>query len=164
MLVSPPGRSLLDVRAAQLQDRYGPEAAEALRSTVAGLLATRTLPPLDAMGTEIRPLLPAAEVGFLAELDGLDPALEAARVRARSLIVAPANPAPYDPAAWPPRSPGGAEVLVSGRSGSTLSPARRPPRTRRTGRPDARPRRRAGPGIHRARHRGDRTAHPFLAT
>ena len=32
VLISTPGRSLLDVRAAQLQSRYGPEAAERMRA------------------------------------------------------------------------------------------------------------------------------------
>ena len=119
VLVSTPGRSLLDVRAAQLQSRYGPEAAEALRSEVANLLTTRTVPPLDALRTEVRPLLPAQEAGFLAQLYGFDPAAEAARVKAQTMIVVPADPAPYDPQRLAAAIPG-AQVVNSVGTGSTL--------------------------------------------
>lgn len=119
VLISTPGRSLVDVRAAQLQAQYGPESADALRSIVAGLIATKTLPALDTMRTEIRPLLPAAEAGFLAELYGMDPAAEASRVKARTLIVVPADAAPYDPGRLAAAVPG-AEVLTSAGSGPTL--------------------------------------------
>jgi len=119
VLISTPGRSLVDVRAAQLQARYGPEAADALRSEVAKLLATRTVPPLDALRTELRPLLPAQEAGFLADLFGFDPAAEAAKIKAPTMIVVPADAAPYEPqrlAAAIPR----AQVVTSVGSGSTL--------------------------------------------
>ncbi len=119
VLVSTPGRSLADVRAAQLQARYGPESAEALRSVVAGLLATRTVPALDELRTELRPLFPAEEAGFLADLYGMDPAAEAARVRAQTMIVAPADPAPYDPQRLAAAIPG-AQVVNSVGNGATL--------------------------------------------
>ncbi len=119
VLISTPGRSLVDVRAAQLQARYGPEAAEALRSEVANLLATRTVPPLDALRTEVRPLLPAREADFLAQLYGLDPAAEAAEVKAQTMIVVPADPAPYDPQRLAAAIPG-AQVVSSVGTGSTL--------------------------------------------
>ncbi len=119
ILISTPGRSLVDVRAAQLQARSGPQAADALRTTVAGLLATGNLPPLEAMHTEIRPLLPAAEARFLAELYKMDPVADAPRVRARSLVVVPADPAPYDPQRLAAALPA-AEVFVSAGLGSTL--------------------------------------------
>ncbi len=119
VLISTPGRSLLDVRAAQFQTRYGPEAAEALRSEVANLLATRTVPPLDALRTEIRPLLPAQEAAFLADLYGFDPAAEAAKVKVPTMIVVPADPEPYDPQRLAAAIPG-AQVVTSVGSGSTL--------------------------------------------
>jgi len=119
VLIATPGRSLLDVRASQLQTRSGPEAAEALRSEVAKLLATRTIPPLDTLRTEVRPLLPAQEAGFLAELYGFDPAAEAAKVRVPTMIVVPADPAPYDPQRLAVAIPG-AQVVTSTGSGSTL--------------------------------------------
>lgn len=97
VLISPPGRSLVDAQAAQLGGTYGPESAAALRATVAALLATRTLPPLDAMRAELRPLLPPQEASFLAQLYAIDPAAEAAQVKARSLIVVGGDAGPYDP-------------------------------------------------------------------
>jgi pimeloyl-ACP methyl ester carboxylesterase len=119
VLVSTPGRSLVDVRAAQLQARYGGEAAQALRTEVAGLLATRTVPPLEALRTELRPLLPSQEAGFLADLYGFDPAAEAAKVRVPTMIVVPNDAAPYDPQRLAAAIPG-AEIVTSVGSGSTL--------------------------------------------
>ena len=129
VLISTPGRSLADLRAAQLADRYGPESADALRALVADLLATRTLPPIDAMRTELRPLFPPEEAAFLAELYGLDPAAEAAKVKAPAMIVVPADAAPYDPqrlaAAMPGAqvvtSAGGATLAISGQTPEDLS-------------------------------------------
>jgi len=119
VLISTPGRSLVDVRAAQLQARYGPESAAALRSEVANLLATRTVPPLDALRTEVRPLLPAQEAGFLHDLYSFDPAAEAAKVKVPTMIVVPSDPAPYDPQRLAAAIPG-SEVVRSVGSGSTL--------------------------------------------
>ncbi|HUR24356.1 MAG TPA: alpha/beta fold hydrolase [Acidimicrobiales bacterium] len=119
ILISTPGRSLVDVRASQLQARYGPEGAAALRAEVANLIATRSLPPLDQLRTELRPLLPAQEAGFLADLYGLDPAVDAAKVRVPTMIVVPSDPAPYDPQRLAAAIPG-AQVVNSLGSGSTL--------------------------------------------
>jgi pimeloyl-ACP methyl ester carboxylesterase len=119
ILISTPGRSLVDVRASQLQARYGPESASALRAEVAKLIATRSVPPLDQLRTELRPLLPAQEAGFLADLYALDPAAEAARVKVPTMIVVPSDPAPYDPQRLASAIPG-AQVVTSTGSGSTL--------------------------------------------
>ncbi len=120
VLVSAPGRSLVDVRAAQLQSRYGRESGDALRTQVAALLSSRSLPPLDQLRTELRPLLPAQEAAFLAELYGFDPAAEAVRVRVPTMIVVPADAAPYDAQRLVGVIPG-AHVVTSVGSGSTLS-------------------------------------------
>ncbi len=119
VLISTPGRSLADVRVAQLSDRYGPESGEALRALVADLLATRTLPPIDAVRSELRPLFPPQEAAFLAELYGFDPAAEAAKVKAPAMVVVPADPAPYDPQRLIGAMPG-ARVVNSVGSGATL--------------------------------------------
>ena len=119
VLISTPGRSLVDVRAAQLQARYGPASADALRAEVANLIATRSVPPLDALRTELRPMLPAAEAGFLADLYGFDPAAEAAKVKVPTMIVVPADSAPYGPQRLASAIPG-AQVVTSVGSGSTL--------------------------------------------
>jgi pimeloyl-ACP methyl ester carboxylesterase len=119
VLISTPGRSLVDVRAAQMQARYGPEAAQALRTEVANLLATRTVPPIEALRTEVRPLLPAQEAAFLADLYSFDPAAEAAKVRVPTMIVVPSDSAPYDPQRLA-AAISGAQVVTSVGSGSTL--------------------------------------------
>jgi pimeloyl-ACP methyl ester carboxylesterase len=119
ILISTPGRSLLDVRAAQLQARYGAESAAALRTEVAKLIATRSVPPLDQLRTELRPLLPAQEAAFLADLYAIDPAADAAKVKVPTMIVVPADPAPYDPQRLAGAIPG-AQVVTSVGSGSTL--------------------------------------------
>ncbi|HEX2043949.1 MAG TPA: alpha/beta fold hydrolase, partial [Acidimicrobiales bacterium] len=119
VLISTPGRSLVDVRAAQLSERYGQESTDALRALVAGLLATRTLPPIDAMRTELRGLFPPQEAEFLAELYGMDPAAEAAKVKVPAMIVVPADPAPYDPQRLAAALPG-SQVVNSVGSGPTL--------------------------------------------
>jgi pimeloyl-ACP methyl ester carboxylesterase len=119
VLISTPGRSLLDVRAAQLSARYGPESGQALRTEVAKLIATRSVPPLDALRTELRPLLPAQEAGFLADLYALDAATDAVKVRVPTMIVVPSEPAPYDPQRLAAAIPG-AQVGTSAGSGSTL--------------------------------------------
>jgi pimeloyl-ACP methyl ester carboxylesterase len=119
ILISTPGRSLLDVRAAQLQARYGAESAAALRAEVGKLIATRSVPPLDELRTELRPLLPAQEAAFLADLHAIDPAADAARVKVPTMIVVPADPAPYDPQRLASAIPG-AQVVTSSGSGSTL--------------------------------------------
>lgn len=119
VLISTPGGSLLDLRAAQLQARYGPESGEALRTEVAKLIATRSVPPLDELRTELRPLLPAQEAAFLADLYALDPAVDAAKVTVPTMIVVPAEPAPYDPQRLAAAIPG-AQVVTSTGAGSTL--------------------------------------------
>ena len=119
VLISTPGRSLVDVRASQLQPRHGPEAASALRAEVTNLVATRSVPPLDQLRTELRPLLPAQEAGFLADLYALDPATDAAKVKVPTMIVVPSDPAPYDPQRLAAAIPG-AQVVTSTGTGSTL--------------------------------------------
>lgn len=120
VLVSTPGSSLADLRAAQLQARYGPEAGEALRTEVANLLSTRSLPALDELRTELRPLLPAQEAGFLADLYAIDPAAEMAKVKVPVMIVVPADPAPYAPQRLAAAAGPGVQVVTSAGSGSTL--------------------------------------------
>ena len=119
VLISTPGSSLVDVRASQLQARYGAESAAALRAEVAKLVATRSVPPLDQLRTELRPLLPAQEAPFLADLFALDPAAEAAKVKVPAMIVVPTDPAPYDPQRLA-AAIAGAQVVTSAGSGSTL--------------------------------------------
>ena len=119
VLISTPGRSLTETRAAQLDARHGPESGPALRELVAGLLQTRGLPPLDSMRTELRALFPSQHAAFMADLYGIDPAADAARVRVPALIVVPADPAPYDPQRLA-AAMRGAQVLTSTGTSPTL--------------------------------------------
>ena len=126
VLISTPGRSLVDAQAAQLSAQYGAESAAVLRSTVTGLLATRTLPPLDAMRAELRPLLPPQEAAFLAQLYGMDPSAEAAKVKARSLIVVGRDAPAYDPERLR-TALAGAEVVAAPTASPTLVNTGPPP-------------------------------------
>jgi pimeloyl-ACP methyl ester carboxylesterase len=128
VLVSTPGRALVDVRAAQLQARFGAESAAALRSEVAALLSTRSVPPLDQLRTELRPLLPAQEAALLAELYGFDPAAEATKVKVPTMIVVPADAASYEAQRLAGAIPG-ALVVTSVGSGSALGIEGAPPVT-----------------------------------
>ena len=85
VLVSAPGRPLVEVQAGQLGSTS--PAAEALRTTVSAMLANGTLPPLDEQVSEIRPLLPAGDIPFLTELYKLDPTAEAAKLATPVLVV-----------------------------------------------------------------------------
>lgn len=92
VLVSTPGRPLMDFQAVTLGAEFGPESVAALRAAVDQLLATRTVPPAAELRTELRPLLPAGEIPFLAELYSVDPLAEAAKVAVPALIVSPSAP------------------------------------------------------------------------
>jgi pimeloyl-ACP methyl ester carboxylesterase len=92
VLISSPGRPLVEFQAARLSAVFGPDSGEALRAEVAQMLATGALPPLGQLRTELRPLLPQDQIPFLTELYRIDPRAEAARVRAQALVVAPSAP------------------------------------------------------------------------
>ncbi len=119
VLISTPGRSVADIQAASLAAQYGPESAEALRTTVANLLANRILPPIDAQRSELRPLFPPENAPFLAEVYGIDPTADASKVRARALIVVPTDAGPYDSDRLAAGLPG-AEVVTASRADPTL--------------------------------------------
>ena len=86
VLVSPPGRPLVDLQASQLTAAYGAPSGDALRATVAQMLATGSLPPLESMRSELRPLLPASEIPYLASQYSFDPAAEVAKVKVPILV------------------------------------------------------------------------------
>jgi pimeloyl-ACP methyl ester carboxylesterase len=96
VLISTPGQPLVDVQAGLLTNQFGPESGAAFRATVTQLLSSRTLPPASELRTELRPLLPADKVPFLAELYAIDPIADAVRVRAKALVIAPMDPALHE--------------------------------------------------------------------
>ena len=120
ILISPPGHGLLDATAAELSARFGPPSADSIRATVGDLIATRTLPPLADVRSELRPLFPQQEASFLADLYGMDPAVDAAKVKVPTLIVVPADPAPYDPNRLVAAVPNGAAQVATTKGGPTL--------------------------------------------
>ena len=123
VLISPPGHGLLDATAAQLNARFGTASADAMRATVADLIATRTLPALADVRSELRPLFPQQEASFLADLYGIDPAVDAARVKVPTLIVVPTDSAPYTPDRLVAAVPNGAAQIATTKGGPTLDVA-----------------------------------------
>lgn len=91
VLVSSPGRPLVEVVASSLAAQVGEESAEAFRGLVAGLLAGEGLPALDAMSNEHRVLLPTDQEALLRELYGLAPLELARQVTVPTLVVASSN-------------------------------------------------------------------------
>ena len=122
VLISVPGRPLVESQAAHFSAQFGPESGEALRAAVAQMLATKALPPLGQLPTELRSLLPSDEIPFLTEVYTLDPAAEAAKVKAQALVVAPSAPQAREVIA-PERltqAIPGAELVLADRAGPTL--------------------------------------------
>jgi len=120
VLISPPGHGLLDATAGELNARFGPASADALRATVSDLIATRSLPPLADVRSELRPLLPQQEASFLADLYGIDPALDAAKLKVPTLIVVPTDSAAYAPDRLAAAIPNGAAQVATTKGGPTL--------------------------------------------
>jgi pimeloyl-ACP methyl ester carboxylesterase len=123
VLVSTPGGAPVEMQAAQLRAVGGQPLEDALRSTVANLLATKTLPSIDALPAELRPLFPPVEAPFLAELYGMDGAAEAAKVRVPTMVVTGADATGYDPARLAAAVPGAQMVTSPGSSTLVLTGA-----------------------------------------
>ena len=121
VLIASPGGTLADVHAAQVAAVAGAEAGVALQTTVAGLLATRSLPPLASLRSELRSMFPAEEAAFLADLYGIDPTVDAAKLKVPVLILVPADRAPYAPERLVAAAPNGAAAVATTAGGPTLS-------------------------------------------
>lgn len=120
VLISPPGNGLLDATAGELNARFGPDSADALRATVSNLIGTRMLPPLSDIRSELRPLLPPPEASFLADLYGIDPTVDAAKLKVPTLIVVPTDSTPYAPDRLAAAVPNGAAQVATTKGGPTL--------------------------------------------
>lgn len=121
VLVSPPGRPLVEVHAAQLAAIYGPDSGDALRTTVASMLATGALPPLESLRSELRPLLPAAEIAYLTSQYTFDPVAELAKVTVPVLVATGSKataPGPADAAALAAANPKVQSVVADGADGA----------------------------------------------
>ena len=87
VLLSTPGRPLVDVMADGFQASHGPQSAAAFRETVAHLLSTGTLPERSAIRPEHQSSLPVGQDAVLRAAYGLDPATEAANLKVPALVV-----------------------------------------------------------------------------
>lgn len=87
VLLSTPGRPLVDVMAGGIEPTYGQESADAFRGVIATLLATGALPERATIRPEHQTLLPLGNDALLKDQFSLDPVAEAARVNVPTLVV-----------------------------------------------------------------------------
>lgn len=87
VLLSTPGRPLVDVMADGFATSHGPESAVAFREVIATLTATGALPPRSTIRPEHQPSLPTGQDGVLQAMYSLDPVAEAAAVKVPTLLV-----------------------------------------------------------------------------
>jgi pimeloyl-ACP methyl ester carboxylesterase len=88
VLLSTPGRPLVDVMADDFMAQYGKESAEAFRGVIATLLSTGSLPERSTIRPEHQTALPLGQDAVLKAVFGLDPAAEAAKLKVPALVVA----------------------------------------------------------------------------
>ncbi len=121
VLIASPGATLADVHAAQLTAANGAASGDALRATVADLIATRSLPPPASLRSELRPMFPREEANFLADLYAIDPTVDAAKLKATVLILVPADSAAYAPQRLAAAVPNRAAQIATTVGGPTMS-------------------------------------------
>lgn len=127
VLISSPGRPLVDVIADDFRATGGDASAARLREIVAGLVATGTLPPREALAPEHRDFFPVDHVPYLREIFSVDPVAYAREVKVPTLVVRGGR-ATFSTAADAERlaqalGPN-AEVLVAPAAGPSLALAR----------------------------------------
>lgn len=87
VLLSTPGRPLVDVMAGDFQAAYGPESAAAFRSVISTLLTTGALPDRATIRPEHQTVLPLGQDALLKAVYALDPVADAAKVKVPALVV-----------------------------------------------------------------------------
>ena len=87
VLLSTPGRPLVDVMAGDFEKTFGAESGAAFRSVIGSLLSTGSLPERSTIRPEHQTVLPTGNDGLLKEQFSLDPVAEAAKVKASTLVV-----------------------------------------------------------------------------
>ncbi len=129
VLISSPGRALVDVIADDFRVTGGDASADRLREVVAGLLATGTLPPREALAPEHRDFFPADHVPYLREIFSIDPVAYARDVKVPALVVRGGR-ATFSTAADAERIAGAigpnAEIVVAPAAGPSLALVREP--------------------------------------
>ena len=86
VLLSTPGRPLVDVMAGHFEATFGRESGEAFRGVITTLLSTGNLPERSSIRPEHQPMLPVGNDALLKEQFSLDPAAEAAKVKVPTLV------------------------------------------------------------------------------
>ncbi|HVL05626.1 MAG TPA: alpha/beta fold hydrolase [Acidimicrobiales bacterium] len=102
VLLSTPGRPLVEVMAGHFERTFGKESADAFRTVVATLVSTGSLPERSTIRPEHQTVLPTGMDSLLRDQFVLDPPAEAAKVKAPTLVVTGrqstmVNPADADP-------------------------------------------------------------------
>jgi pimeloyl-ACP methyl ester carboxylesterase len=87
VLLSAPGRPLVDVMADDFQATFGKESADAFRGVISTLLATGSLPDRSTIRPEHQTVLPTGNDALLKEQFSLDPVVEAAKVKVPTLVM-----------------------------------------------------------------------------
>jgi pimeloyl-ACP methyl ester carboxylesterase len=87
VLLSTPGRPLVDVMAAHFETTFGRESGDAFRGVIATLLSTGALPERTTIRPEHQTMLPVGNDALLKEQFSLDPVAEAAKVKVPTLAV-----------------------------------------------------------------------------
>ncbi|HJV08878.1 MAG TPA: alpha/beta fold hydrolase [Acidimicrobiales bacterium] len=87
VLLSTPGRPLVDVLAGDFQATFGAESAQAFRGIIGTLLATGSLPERSGIRAEHQTVLPTGNDALLRDEYALDPLAEAAKVKVPTLVV-----------------------------------------------------------------------------
>ena len=87
VLLSTPGRPLVDVMAGHFERSFVPASADAFRGVIATLLSTGSLPERSTIRPEHQSVLPAGSDAMLKDQYSLDPLAEAAKVKAPTLVV-----------------------------------------------------------------------------
>ena len=87
VLLSTPGRPLVDVMAGHFEKTFGKESADAFRAVIATLVSTGSLPDRSTIRPEHQTVLPTGLDALLRDQFSLSPPAEAAKVKAPTLVV-----------------------------------------------------------------------------
>jgi pimeloyl-ACP methyl ester carboxylesterase len=87
VLLSTPGRPLVDILAGSFLASHGQESADAFRAVVGRLVSTGSLPERTSIRPEHQTLLPAGQDAILSKVFAIDPAADATQVKAPTLVV-----------------------------------------------------------------------------
>lgn len=126
VLISSPGRPLVDVIADDFRSTHGEGSAVKAREIVEGVMATGTLPAPESLSPEHRDFFPREHIPYLREVFSIDPAAYAQEVAVPVLIVRGGRATPGsegDAERLAAALAADAEVLVAPEAGSTLARA-----------------------------------------